>query len=161
MTTLAPNTIIQYRSRLRILKAALDEGLFTDKGELELAARQVADLEAKLGDDVKPKRSPGRPRKYVRVTLEEIDRIRQGKEGPDHWSKEAREARARSIVEEYQAKQNSPEESAIALEEMQKLMKEASAQDELVRKANEQLGGDNEGQAGAADDLGSAKPDTD
>lgn len=111
MPELARNTIIQYRSRLRTLKAALEAGILEGE-DLQLAAKQVAELEAKLGSNVVPERRQGRPKKWIKLTAADVERLKEGKPLTTDWSQEAIDKRAREVVERYKTKEQTEEKSS-------------------------------------------------
>ncbi|SRR6266436_3794467 len=156
------HTIVAYRSRLKILLAALEAGLVPED-DLNLAVQEVKSLQEKLGPNTEPANKQGRPRKYIKLTMAEVEALKAGKEidklAPAYWSKEAIEMRKK--VKDMQLTKGEE-----ILTDMQKIvdqenaLKEAAEQDKLVQQANEQLGGGNEGSKQATDAVEPSATDT-
>lgn len=130
MTTLAHNTIVQYRSRLKTMKKALELEVF--KGEELLAAQlQVIELEKKLGpENVETPRKPGRPRKFVKITMADLEKLQleaavgTGELTPAEMLRAKLEKEDPEFIKMLDAKKAALEESERALVEMQKLANE-------------------------------------
>lgn len=150
----SPRTIVAYRSRLKLLLMALEEGVIKQE-DLDNVKQEVLELQTKLGPLIESPKKQGRPRKYVKLTMEEVERIKAGKEvdklSPGYWSPEAIEMRRKVKQMQVNPSQEEVEASAKALEEMQTLTPE-----QLIEKANDELvkGGNDEGPKQATHESG-------
>lgn len=130
MTELAHNTVIQYRSRLRTIKKAIELNVF--KGEDLLAAQlQVVELERKLGpENVDTIRKPGRPRKYVKIRMADLEKLElealvgTGGLTPAEMLRAKLEKEDPEFIKALDAKKTALEESERALVEMQRIANE-------------------------------------
>jgi hypothetical protein len=120
-----------------------------DKENLPRAQMQIAELEAKLGPDVESAIKPGRPKKYIRITKAELERIkeqaRNNPEGlltedqPGYWAPAEVERRAKVMREKFKEGGGVSEEaSAVALKELMEMDRPEDL--DKINKANEALG---------------------
>jgi hypothetical protein len=136
---LAPNTVSNYRSRLRLLKRALEAG-YLEGEDVEIARREIATLERKLAPYPPPKR-PGRKRVYVRIPVAVVEELRAGgqlKDTAAYWTQEAIGERAKRFLppteEETKEMNRKAEEDSKKFDELMAL-----ANEELAKKGREPL----------------------
>lgn len=95
--SLSPNTLAAYKSKRNRLRLAIEKGFYEGE-ELELACKQLAKLNEKIGDGGgEGYRGPGRPR--TEVAIPSTNELLPGRMEPN-WSPEAIKERAEKKLQE-------------------------------------------------------------